>query len=114
MVATPGSVACGVGAPPCTIGTLPTMECCIGPPPFPTGCFPSFPGCVNGGGIPFACDDAADCSSGQVCCGTFNALDGFKCASSCASPSLQACRTHSECPSGECIPSAQVGYGVCR
>lgn len=112
--ATPGTIFCA--GTECTIAGTPTNTCCVGIPPFPTTCLPSFPGCVNAGIISIACDDAADCLNGQVCCGNLSGQNaGSRCASTCASPSFQVCRTSAECPSHRCAPLAQAQeYGACQ
>jgi hypothetical protein len=111
-VATPMSISCGTST--CTITSGLTDVCCALPlafPPFPTGCFPVFPGCVTTG-VPFACDDAADCTNGDVCCGS---TAGTACGKTCPSGKVQFCRTNAECNGGECRPwSTATEYSTCQ
>jgi hypothetical protein len=109
---TPGTIACAAAA--CTIAGFPTNLCCF--EGITTQCLPSFPGCVTIG-RPLRCDDAADCDSGDVCCGTFTL--GTTCASSCGDAQLQLCRTDRECRrgsgSGTCSPHAMhTLYSTCQ
>ncbi len=110
--ATPMAISCGTST--CTITTGLTDVCCALPlsfPPFPTGCFPSFPGCVTTG-VPFACDDAADCASGNICCGS---TSGTGCSKACSTGSVQFCRTNGECNRGTCRPwSTAKEYSTCQ
>jgi hypothetical protein len=48
--------------------------------------------CSNG--TTLRCDEASDCETGLVCCGTFGSTS---CASACGGPSYQVCRTDGEC-----------------
>ncbi len=78
------------------------------------------------GGLAVGCDDSADCSGGQVCCGTLT-NDGYhsvQCQPSCTStPATTAVRfcdgsaAKDECaPLGKtCQPSMRLpGYSVCQ
>jgi hypothetical protein len=104
---TPHSVACG--ASPCT---TPADQCCAngftsGAPNTGSTCSAVDASC----GIlttAVACDEAADCPSGQVCCETPAGLGpGTQlCASSCASGSYQLCRSNTECGSAKCTPQS--------
>lgn len=108
--ATPGVIECA--GQPCTIAGTPTNVCCIAQlPPFPTACLPSFPGCVQAG-IPYACDDAADCRVGNICCA---GSQGSSCVKDCPNGTVQLCRTNSECRNGACKPDPQnPEYGSCQ
>lgn len=77
-------------------------------------------------GVQVDCDDEADCTNGQVCCGTMvnNRYQSVRCMPSCDSsggaPSYRFCNPHAkvdECASDglSCIPSQSLpGYYVCN
>lgn len=54
-------------------------------------------------GTTMVCDEAADCPSGQICCGFVGNGGGFatKCQTSCGT-GLQFCHGSAECLSGTC------------
>jgi hypothetical protein len=115
MVGGSGSMACGTGMTCCTQVSFPPSSACV-----PTG---------SCSGVSNECTKAADCASGQVCCGgTADAAPvtipdaapaggagGFPmfdtsqlattCQSSCMGTQTQECGMDSECPSGQtCQP----------
>jgi hypothetical protein len=109
---TPGEVACGNLS--CDV---PENQCCI---PFVGGaatCVPSTQACI--GGVTVDCNEAADCSHGDVCCvsilGGPTTTAQFACqAAPCGSPAdghAQACRTNQECIGGAAC-TVQVCEGV--
>lgn len=108
LTPTPGVIACA--GTPCTIaGTIPNV-CCFGG--LTSSCLPSFPGCVQFG-VSVACDDAADCDSGSICCRS--ALGSTSCAKTCTGNQTQLCRTTAECKAGACRPFAQTpAYSTCQ
>ena len=112
--ATAGSVFCGGTA--CTLAGTPGNTCCVGLVPFPTTCLPTFPGCVNAGVSSISCDDAADCDSGKVCCGSMKSKNlSASCAASCDGGTFQVCRTNAECGGGTCEPIQDMpDYGQCK
>lgn len=59
------------------------------------------------------CDEAADCPSGQVCCGFVGASGGFatSCAASCGT-GIQFCRGSAECTSDSCVAQTCRGESV--
>lgn len=105
--ATPGVIACA--GTPCTIaGTIPNV-CCSGG--LTSSCLPQFPGCVQFG-VSYACDDAADCANGNICCGS---TLGASCAKTCTGNQFQLCRTNDECKAGECRPVTTAReYSACQ
>ena len=110
----PGHVTCGTT--PCDVAT---QFCCItdggakqtcdtdppdsGKPPPAT--------CTTGSKA--FCDEAADCPSGQLCCGFVGAGGGFAttCAASCGT-GIQFCRGSAECTSGSCVVQQCRGENV--
>jgi hypothetical protein len=77
-------------------------------------------------GLSIGCDDSADCSSGQVCCGQL-ANDGYRsvqCQSSCdngiGTTAVRFCDAGAatdECDAigKTCLPSTRLpGYSVCQ
>ena len=114
---TPTVIACGSGT--CN---LKTSTCCLGEDAKgnPTGtCM------AHGGKCPFLtaafnCGGAADCPSGQVCCGEADQTQGSAetvCASTCPTMSssstqgqAQVCRGNAECQNKlSCIPQTCLG-----
>jgi hypothetical protein len=63
-------------------------------------------GCIGSGdncqGIKAECDEKADCTGTDICCG--NAFQGtYRCDPSCkGGGSFQTCKTNAECASGTC------------
>ena len=54
-------------------------------------------------GMRFACDESADCASGQVCCAREAALCGSR-ADCTANDGVELCTSDTECPAGQrCI-----------
>ncbi|HEY1956848.1 MAG TPA: hypothetical protein VGH28_14610 [Polyangiaceae bacterium] len=110
----PGHVACGSAA--CD---LTTQFCCIadagagntctnyppdsGPPP-KNNCT---------GETKVLCDEAADCPSGQVCCGFVGATGGFatSCSTSCGT-GIQFCHGSAECVTGTCTAQQCRGENI--
>ncbi len=91
-----GNTSCDLTKQFCCIDDAGTKQTCdnyppdTGPPP-PNGC----------NGTKVDCDEAADCPSGQVCCGFVGAGGGF--ATSCrqggCGTGIQMCRSTNECAS---------------
>jgi hypothetical protein len=110
LACTPHSVACG--SSPCT---TPTDVCCAATftEGAPTGtCTAAATGCL--GTTDVACEEAADCASGQVCCQTVAAITNdltATCQTSCAVGSYQICRSTTECTTGQCTPQS-CGIGA--
>jgi hypothetical protein len=108
MACTPHSVACG--STPCT---TPTDVCCangftMGVPT--TGTCQASTTCGLGS-TEVACEEAADCPSGQLCCETPPTLGGGPgtqtCSGACPAPSYQLCRSNTECSGGaHCVPQS--------
>ena len=73
------------------------------PPPPPNGCT----------GTKATCDEAADCPSGQICCGFVGIGGGFAtaCETSCGN-GLQFCRGSAECVKGDCVVQTCQGETV--
>jgi hypothetical protein len=116
MVGGGGSMSCGSGMTCCTMLALPPSASCV-----PTG---------SCSGLSNECTKAADCATGQVCCGgTADAgplvipdaapaggIGGFgsfdtsqfatTCQTSCMGTQTQECAMDSECPSGQTCQSA--------
>lgn len=94
-----GSSLCDAGAQICCINDGGAKETCAipqsdgGKPP-PNACT----------GTKMACDEAADCPSGQVCCGFVGIAGGFatSCQTSCGT-GLQFCHGSAECMTGSCV-----------
>jgi len=109
LACTPHSVACG--SSPCT---TPTDVCCATSftAGVPTGtCTATATGC--GINTEVACEEAADCASGQVCCQTVAAITNnltATCQTSCIG-SYQICRSTTECTTGQCTPQS-CGIGA--
>jgi hypothetical protein len=60
-----------------------------------------------------ACDDAADCPTGSICCRT--AFGTAACAKTCTGNQTQLCRTNAECKAGQCQPLSQApAYSSCQ
>lgn len=59
------------------------------------------------------CDEAADCPSGQICCGFVGSTGGFttSCAASCGT-GIQFCRGSAECTSDSCVAQTCRGESV--
>jgi hypothetical protein len=95
---TPGVVFCG-GSDCLLSGSPGGNYCCVGMPPVPTSCLPALTGCtIQLGSATVACDDAADCQNGQVCCGALSGSGtGARCSNGCGGSSFQFCRTNREC-----------------
>jgi hypothetical protein len=116
---TPGIVACGTTT--CTIGDVLQSACCVSALPQATVCIPTLgAGCANVGTI-VACDDAADCMNGQVCCASMPGGAGTTPTAACEMTQCkdgarQLCRTDAECRGkGTCQRAPeQPEYSVCR
>lgn len=113
---TPGSINCGLS--PCTTNF---NVCCVCTGCFPklTVCYPKITGCTTG--KPLYCDDAADCTTGHVCCAHFDpktyAFLGASCDTSCPDKdNATLCVTDSECKAGtHCLALASVpGFKACQ
>lgn len=93
-----GNLQCDAGTQVCCINDGGTKETCTpvqqdgGKPP-PNVCTAT----------KMACDEAADCPSGQICCGFVGSGGGFNtaCQASCGT-GLQFCHGSAECSSGSC------------
>jgi hypothetical protein len=108
LQATPGVISCA--GTTCTIAGTPTNVCCAGG--LTPVCIPSFPGCTLTLGTTYACDDAADCSNGNICC---RSGLGASCVKACTTGQVQLCRTNDECVAGQCLPLAQAReYSACQ
>jgi hypothetical protein len=111
----PMTIQCGLD--PCT---TPAEQCCV--VQSDAGASAS---CESAGtacpGINIGCDEAADCPSGQVCCGEVSfGSDGptlkSTCAASCTGLTRrQLCRTNTECGSEACevTPCQGIPLEVC-
>jgi hypothetical protein len=55
-------------------------------------------------GMPVACDEAADCPPGLVCCLSYwgNGLTMAGCAGQCSASEMTACKAGTPCPTGSC------------
>ena len=102
-----GSLQCDAGSQVCCIADGGAKETCTpvqqdgGKPP-PNVCTAT----------KMACDEAADCPSGQICCGFVGSSGGFatSCQTSCGT-GLQFCHGSAECTSGQCTVLPQC-HGV--
>jgi hypothetical protein len=101
-----GALLCDAGAQICCINDGGAKETCTipsdaGKPP-PNACT----------GTKMACDEAADCPSGQICCGFVGSAGGFAttCQTSCGT-GLQFCHGSAECVTGQCTLQQQC-HGV--
>jgi hypothetical protein len=103
-----GNMQCEAGAQVCCINDGGTKETCAIPPPSDGG-KPPPNSCT---GTKMACDEAADCPSGQICCGFVGTAGGFAttCQTSCGT-GLQFCHGSAECVTGECTIQTQC-HGV--
>ena len=113
----PNLITCA-GAP-CKV---PGNYCCntgITPSPAAQKCVPDTTSAC--GGLRQMCDEAADCSGGQVCCVTPNAAIRIalnaECApkGSCKDPTYfpQLCKTNAECDNGQpCVPQPCLGVTI--
>jgi hypothetical protein len=101
---TPGAVDCNGGNANSSENCTPTgSEACCTNGSNPGTCESSTATtCANAGQWLFQCDEAADCSAGEVCCLNGNT---FSCATTCAAgPQTQSCRLNTECgQSAQCI-----------
>jgi len=95
-----GALLCDAGAQICCINDGGAKETCTVPPPTDGG-KPPPNSCT---GTKMACDEAADCPSGQLCCGFVGGGGGFAtaCQTSCGT-GLQICHGSAECVTGECV-----------
>ena len=113
--ATPHIVACD--GMPCQVGSALTSACCLSPVPLATVCIPTLGGGCANGGAAITCDDASDCTSGQICCAdSVGNLPITVCSKSCKDGMDQLCRTNDECKQGgSCEPvDAQPEYSRCK
>jgi len=103
-----GTLLCDAGSQVCCINDGGAKETCTVAPPTDGG-KPPPNSCTA---TKMACDEAADCPSGNVCCGFVGAGGGFttSCAPSCGT-GLQFCHGSAECVTGECTLQAQC-HGV--
>jgi hypothetical protein len=114
-LSTPGIIVCGAGT--CNTAT----EYCCNSASIAGGasCYlNSDAGCGASGGVPYHCDEAADCRDAGICCHNgFNGLSHAPdnvCAASCVG--VQECGTTAECVNGgPCIPQTschgfEIGY----
>jgi hypothetical protein len=108
QASTPGTIRCG---PSPTTGLVLVCEgatplCCWAEPATGPKCLPANRACGASGDdghvAELACEQAADCPSGGVCCVEPTALLSFKTScSSCADG--RACATDAECVSESCV-----------
>jgi hypothetical protein len=96
-----GNSECDAGSQICCVTSNGTKEACAVPPPTDGGKPPP----NTCAGSKMACDEAADCPNGQVCCGFVGPIDagGFNttCQTSCGT-GLQFCHGSAECVTGTC------------
>src|SRR5579883_1153136 len=84
-----GTIACGNGMT-CNAAT----EVCCATGQGMTSCTPA----GQCQGLPIACESAANCSNGEVCCGSFmGGGGGAMCAASCGMGEIQLCAMSTEC-----------------
>ena len=104
-----GNNLCDAGAQVCCINDGGTKETCTVAPVTDSGKPPPPNACT---GTSMTCDEAADCPSGQICCGFVGSAGGFatKCQTSCGT-GLQFCHGSAECLTGECTVQTQC-HGV--
>ena len=101
--ATPGTIFCGKQT--CDI----SKEICCAKSATDITCQDKGKACDG----PASCDDAADCKSGQKCCGSATGFNSTKtsCVDKCDGiASAQTCRTNEECGAQNCIH--QSCYGI--
>lgn len=101
--ATPGTILCGKQT--CDIAT----QICCAKSATDITCQAKGSSCDG----PASCDDAADCKSGQKCCGTATGFNSTKtsCVDKCEGiTSAQTCRTNEECGAQNCVH--QSCYGI--
>ena len=90
---------------------VPTRACCVSSTQ--ASCIDS-----NGGscqGLIARCDEAANCSAGDVCCVTDISAYGLEttCHQSCSGSEPHSCRKNAECPNGEtCVAWTCNGHVV--
>ena len=103
-----GNLLCDAGTQVCCIADGGTKETCTIAPPTDGGKPP--PNACTA--TKMACDEAADCPSGQICCGFVGTGGGFatSCQTSCGT-GLQFCHGSAECVSGQCTVLPQC-HGV--
>ncbi len=109
----PNQVYCGN-----TVGLLcPKNNSCCGSLSFSGWSYSCASSC-SGGQRVFACNERADCPSGQVCCANHvilgSALTDSSCHNSCGgfSPPVQLCMTKDDCPTGKsCSPASTDAAG---
>ena len=123
----PGVLTCGEEAGSCDTNEGGGAGCCSGPGAANGGvCTGDGEMCPVGTGL-VTCNETADCNRGPnggelPCCATIHADGGYlgaRCSTSaltCPAPTLQLCRTNTECPGGECVvqscPDGRV-YEMC-
>lgn len=103
-----GNLLCDAGTQVCCINDGGAKETCAVAPPTDGG-KPPPNSCTA---TKMACDEAADCPNGQVCCGFVGASGGFNtaCQPSCGT-GLQFCHGSAECITGSCTVMPQC-HGV--
>ena len=116
LTSDPGNIVCS----PTSCG----KKFCCGAPKFSGGydwqCTDNC-GFFGIGSLDYACDEKADCGSGQVCCVSLQPFSttwaGSSCRASCGSDP-QLCTTNAECGGKTCtltkVASATFSYGVCK
>ena len=117
----PGKIFC-YGSLTCS---SPMQVCCDlrvsadGGSSFMTSCAANAAACPTGAAT-YECGQAADCGSGQVCCGTQGTsgkgLKSTQCAASCGTGQIQLCVTKTECKTGTMCVGADLSgrdVGVC-
>jgi hypothetical protein len=128
FISTPGFIDCmygGTGSASCVSTPAPEMNlstesyCCYrgpftGDPPSATCVMGNLGACETG--VPFYCDEAADCDPGLVCCRS-TVRELFSCSSGCAGQP-QICKTDGECLNGTVcsglLSNAGLVVGVCQ
>ena len=124
----PGVLTCGGDAGTCDTNEGGALGCCSGPGASSGGvCTGSVETCPSRTGL-VTCNETPDCNRGPnggelPCCATIHPDGGYLSAScstsalTCPAPTLQLCRTNSECASGECVvqscPDGRI-YEMCE
>ena len=104
-VANPNLVTCGTT--PCTVGSQVCCETATGSPT----CISVDGGLVGcPGGNVLACDEPADCPTGERCYTTSNAPLGTACAAT--SGGFALCKTDSDCLTGTCVTQTCFSGGA--
>lgn len=115
----PGMVFC-YDAPACSTSSAMAVCCDAAGADggFSDTCVANANACAGTGSRTYACGQAADCTTGQVCCGTTKTsssgkleLTGTNCAASCATGQTQLCVTAGECSTSGATCAGQDASG---